>query len=334
MVFVEYFVFGYLKHIVGKDVGYIETMHATALKRLADGSRTYPDTWTEMCEGEGGLISQGMVDHYHIELSESKDQTAAYNEIWRQISPGTIIRFGNDTSEYIHYAVYIGTYNNIHYVAHVGNDRGPEIFIAEHMAANNGPKSSLPIDFYEFHFQDPYGAIQVVKSNANNGTKLAGAYFLLVNQSTKQEYILGPTNEMGYVVTEYTAEQDKATRFRCSTDANLRISGLAPDTYLLDHTETHSGYNTISDVEISLTADIPTVNGTALTIQTDPATGNAIYSFPILIPKYFDLPMGKCDLICWSYGTFGFDIITPLLCAGTIGCSIAIFFVIRSSRKK
>lgn len=159
--------------------------------------------------------------------------------------------------------------------------------------------------------------------------------FLLSSKTSELYAIAEYTEEkQTYVVTEYTAEQDKATRFRCSTDANLRISGLAPDTYLLDHTETHSGYNTISDVEISLTADIPTVNGTALTIQTDPATGNAIYSFPILIPKYFDLPMGKCDLICWSYGTFGFDIITPLLCAGTIGCSIAIFFVIRSSRKK
>ena len=201
--FVEYYVFGYLKHIVGKDTSYIETMHATALQRLADGTRTYPDTWTEMCEGKGGLISQGKVTHFSIKLEASKDQTDEYNEIWREISPGTIIRFGNDNSDYLHYAVYIGTYNNLHYVAHVaGGDRGPEIFIAEHMAYRNDSKTSYPIDFYDFHFQDPYGAIQVVKTDADDGAKLSGAMFLAVNADSGKAYPIGPTNEKGYAIRE------------------------------------------------------------------------------------------------------------------------------------
>ena len=201
--FVEYFVFGYLKHIVGKDTKYIENMHATALARLANGTRTYPDTWTEMCEGKGGLISQGKVKHYSVELDDSKEQTDKYNAIWRDIGPGTIIRFGNDNSDYLHYAVYIGTYNNLHYVAHVaGGDRGPEIFIAEHMSLRNDEKTSFPIDFYDFKFQDPYGAIQVVKADADDDTKLPGAEFVAINIETGLDYTIGPTNEKGYAIFE------------------------------------------------------------------------------------------------------------------------------------
>ena len=202
--FVEYFVFGYLKLIGGKDTRYIENMHAIAQERLANGTRTYPDTWTEMCEGKNGLISQGKVDHYSINLQASKDQTAEYNAIWRQINPGTIIRFGNDSSEYLHYAIYIGTYNNLHYVAHVaGGDRGPEIFIAEHMAYRNDEKTSFPIDFYDFKFtEERYGSIEVIKQSATNNTKLAGAMFTAENQTTKKRYYIGPTNEKGYAITD------------------------------------------------------------------------------------------------------------------------------------
>ena len=201
--FVEYFVFGYMKHIVGKDTRYIEDMHTTAQERMANETNTYPDTWTEMCEGKNGLISQGKVTHFSIDLDSSKDQTKEYNAIWREIGPGTIIRFGNDTSPYIHYAVYIGTYNNLHYVAQVaGGDRGPEIFVAEEMAYRNEAKNSYPIDFYDFHFEDPYGAIQIIKSDADDDTKLAGAEFVAINIATGLDYTIGPTNEKGYAIRE------------------------------------------------------------------------------------------------------------------------------------
>ena len=269
--FVEYFVFGYLKHIVGKDTKYIETMHATALKRLADGTRTYPDTWTEMCEGEGGLISQGKVRHYSIELDESKDQTAEYNAIWRKISPGTIIRFGNDTSEYIHYAVYIGTYNNIHYVAHVGGgDRGPEIYIAELMATNNGPKSSFPIDFYDFRFvEENFGTIQIVKSDADDDTKLAGAYFVAVNQDTDEQYLIGPTNEKGYASLEdLPYDLDNGTTYTV-------CESIAPEGYALDptiHTVTLSNDTPL----ITLYREIVNEKSFgALQIQKNTNTGNS-----------------------------------------------------------
>ena len=267
--FVEYYVFGYLKHIVGKDTKYIETMHATALQRLQDGTRTYPDTWTEMCEGKGGLISQGKVTHHSVHLDDSKEQTDKYNEIWRQISPGTIIRFGNDNSEYLHYAVYIGTYNNLHYVAHVaGGDRGPEIFIAEHMSLRNDEKTSFPIDFYDFHFQNLYGAIQVVKTGATNGTKLAGAKFIAINTTTGQDYTIGPTDENGYALVE-------GLPYNATSGTQYTVREIvAPEGYALDPT-VHTVTISLDTPLITLAQEIVnTEEYGSLQIQKDTNTGN------------------------------------------------------------
>ena len=278
--FVEYFVFGYMKHIVGKDTRYIEDMHTTAQERMANGTNTYPDTWTEMCEGKNGLISQGKVNHYSIDLDSSKDQTAEYNAIWRKISPGTIIRFGNDTSPYIHYAVYIGTYNNLHYVAQVaGGDRGPEIFVAEEMAYRNEAKNSYPIDFYDFKFKNPYGAIQVVKVDANDGTTLAGAYFKVVNQSTQEVFTLGPTNEKGYAIVDYLP-------YNATAGTKYTVQEvIAPEGYALDPT-VHTVTLSLDTPLVTLEREI--VNTKAfgsLQIQKETNTGNNKFGWQFNIYK-------------------------------------------------
>ena len=267
--FVEYFVFGYLKHIVGKDVKYIEQAYNTAHANIQNKTSKYPDTWTEMCEGTGKLIANGKVTHYSIDLESSKDQTAEYNAIWRKIGPGTIIRFGNDTSPYIHYAVYLGTYNNLHYVAQVGGgDRGPEIFIAEQMAYRNDGKTSFPIDFYDFKFKDPYGAIQVVKSDADDDSKLAGAIFKVVNRTTQKVYTFGPTNEMGYAIVEYLP-------YNATSGTKYTVQEVVPpEGYALDPT-VHTV--TLSDDTPLITLYQEIVNEKAfgsLQIQKDTNTGN------------------------------------------------------------
>ena len=200
--FVEYFYFAYLPNCEGKDVSKIVSMYEIAHNRVVNKTGTYPDTWTEMFEGKGGLISQGLATHFEVELKNSQDQTEEYNKIWRQLNPGAVIRFGNENSPYIHYAIYAGTYNNLHYVIHVGNNRGPEIIIAEAMAAEASSKKSWPIDFYDLKLEQKYGSIQVVKADADDDTKLAGAYFLATNRYTGEEYLIGPTNEYGYAIYE------------------------------------------------------------------------------------------------------------------------------------
>lgn len=200
--FVEYFYLAYLPNCEGVDVSAVKTMNSVAGSRFGDGTYTYPDLWTEMFEGKDGLISQGVAKHYEIELDSSKDQTEEYNAIWRKLTPGAIIRFGDESSPYVHYAIYAGTYNNLHYVIHVGNDRGPEIILAEAMSAEASSKKSWPIDFYDLQLEQQYGAIQVVKSDADDDTKLAGAYFTAANQYTGKEYVIGPTNDKGYAIRE------------------------------------------------------------------------------------------------------------------------------------
>lgn len=267
--FVEYFVFGYLKHIVGKDVKYIEQAYNTAHNNIQNKTSKYPDTWTEMCEGTGNLIANGKVKHYSIELEASKDQTAEYNAIWRKISPGTIIRFGNDTSPYIHYAVYIGTHNNLHYVAQVGGgDRGPEIFIAEQMAYRNDGKTSFPIDFYDFNFQNLYGAIQVVKTSATNRTKLAGAKFIAINTTTGKDYTIGPTNENGYALVE-------GLPYNATAGTKYTVREIVPpEGYALDPT-VHTVTLSLDTPLITLDQEIVnTEEYGSLQIQKDTNTGN------------------------------------------------------------
>lgn len=268
--FVEYFVFGYLKHITDKDVKYIEQAYNTAHNNIQNKASKYPDTWTEMCEGTGNLIANGKVTHFSIDLKSSKDQTAEYNAIWRKINPGTIIRFGNDTSPYIHYAVYIGTYNNLHYVAQVGGgDRGPEIFIAEQMAYRNDGKTSFPIDFYDFKFtEERYGSIEVVKQSATTNSKLAGAYFTAVSQDTGKEYLIGPTNEKGYAIKDgLPYNPDNGTVYHV-------WESKAPTGYAIDPT-VHKVVLSKSTPLITLNQEIVnTEEYGSLQIQKDTNTGN------------------------------------------------------------
>lgn len=243
--FVEYFLLAYLPHCEGVNVSAIESMHAKAASRYANGTYTYPDLWTEIFEGKDGLISQGLVTHYEINVKVSQKHTAEYNEIWRKIQPGTIIRFGNNVFPYIHYAIYVGSYNNLHYVAHVGNDRGPEIVIAESLGAEVSDDPSWPIEFYDLHLESiEKGSIQIVRTDGSSGAKLSGAYFTAVNQLTGKEYLIGPTTEAGYAI----------------------LHGLPYGTYTVREATAPDGYvpdTTTYTVELSSDNLLVTLNATA-----------------------------------------------------------------------
>ena len=161
----------------------------------------------------------------------------------------------------------------------------------------------------------------------------------LLSSKTSELYAIAEYNEekQTYAVTEYTADQDKATQFHCGSDAKLRINGIVPDTYILDQIQTSTGYTLIFDTELDFSSNTARVNGSEMDASIDPDAGVLIASLPITLAKGFDIPMGESDLACWSYRTFGFDIsglLTIVGCVLIIGCSIALFFIIRSSRKK
>ena len=261
--FVEYFYFAYLPNCEGKDVSKIVSMYEIAHNRVVNKTGTYPDTWTEMFEGQGGLISQGLADHYEIELDASQDQTEAYNKIWRQLNPGAVIRFGNASSPYIHYAIYAGTYNNLHYVIHVGNNRGPEIVIAESIGAETSSKQSWPIDFYDLKLEQKYGSIQVVKADADDDTKLAGALFKATHRVTGETYFIGPTNQYGYALRE---------NLLLGTYDVVEV--VPPTGYALD-TTVHEVVLSDSEPFVTLYREITNEKSFgALQIQKDTNTGN------------------------------------------------------------
>lgn len=159
--------------------------------------------------------------------------------------------------------------------------------------------------------------------------------FLLSSKASELYAIAEYSEEkQTYVVSDYTADRDNATQFRCGTNGKLLISNLAQDTYILEHIDTLSGYITIVETEIVFSSTGITVDNRIQNAHTDFNTGDHTASLSIVLMKGFDLPMSECGLICWSYRNFGFDIFSTVGCVLIIGCSIALFFVIRSARKK
>ena len=159
--------------------------------------------------------------------------------------------------------------------------------------------------------------------------------FLLSSKTTELYAVAAYGEEkQTYAITGYTADENTATRFRCGTDAKLRISGIAPDTYVLDQVETSAGYTLTFGAELDFSSAAVTVNGSEMDTSINPDTGEVIASLPITLAKGFDIPMGECGLVCWSYRTFGFDIFSTVGSVLIIGCSIALFFIIRIPRKK
>lgn len=132
------------------------------------------------------------------------------NTAYANLVPGDVIVFADDSGDLVHVAIYAGEYNlyntsnsNLglyHYIIHVGNSRGPEINLVEWMATSSGSKTSEPVVWYHLDIHDAVdatGFIEVNKSS-KDGTALSGAYFTATNQSTKEKFIIGPTNSKGY----------------------------------------------------------------------------------------------------------------------------------------
>ena len=141
-------------------------------------------------------------------------------------------------------------------------------------------------------------------------------------------------------MVDYTSEKDSATPLRCGTDqpspGELRITGIPEGSYFLTHIETQDEYTLLRNpIEVTLSSGNATVDGWKQIVSIDPDTGEPFVSISIRFSREFTLPVSKLHPISyWSCQTFGFDILSWLPVVGIVGCSIALFFVLRSSRKK
>ncbi|MBQ9168528.1 MAG: hypothetical protein IJX67_09005 [Oscillospiraceae bacterium] len=114
-----------------------------------------------------------------------------------------------------------------------------------------------------------------------------------LSSKTSSLYAIAEYREetQSYHVTGYTDSKDNATHLRCGTDGKLRISGLIPDTYILDQIQTSAGYSLAFDTELDFSSTTATVNGSEMDTSIDPDTAEVIAALPIQLVKEFDLPM-------------------------------------------
>ena len=149
----------------------------------------------------------------------------------------------------------------------------------------------------------------------------------LLSSKTSELYAVADysAENQTYTITGYTADENAATRFRCGTDAKLRISGIAPDSYILDQVQTAAGYTLIFSTEVDFSTDTPMVNDSKMDTSIAPDTGEVITSVSIQLAKGFDLPG-----ICGSYHTH-----TILALCGTllIVCVVGLVIIFRCWRR-
>lgn len=113
---------------------------------------------------------------------------------------GSLIVFKHiPTGNIAHVALYAGYYNGIHFVTHVGNDRGPEISSIVGMSKGDYPEAVVQVVTPEF--VEAAGKIEIYKKDPK-GAALSGAYFIATNTSTGTEYAIGPTDSRGYACTK------------------------------------------------------------------------------------------------------------------------------------
>lgn len=197
--FVTYYLCNYLPNIEGVDTSmiYEQAKEYGADSRYEDVYYlTTVSLWKRTLDTLANQTGSGVTKYTNAEKA------------YQNLVPGDVIVFSND-GILKHIAIYAGTCDfystsgtnrgKYHFIIHVGNSRGPEISTVEYMGSA-GAKSSYPTAWYHLDINDVVeatGFIEVNKSDPN-GNALAGAYFVATNQSSKDKFIIGPTNSKGY----------------------------------------------------------------------------------------------------------------------------------------
>lgn len=205
--FAAYYLCNYLPNIEGVDTSMFDEMQKKYGYRQDDMR-----FWMKGCED---LAKQGRCEAYLLDSKDYENNTADYRNAIANCVPGDLIRFGTSTEDWVHYAIYAGSYDGEEYIIHVANSRGPEISLIRYMT-DSSSKTSVPLAFYHFYWNDfqRYGIIEVNKKDSG-GKALAGAEFTAVHKETGTKYLIGPTNSSGYAKSsqvpygDYTVTETK-----------------------------------------------------------------------------------------------------------------------------
>ena len=181
--FVSYVYYNYLPNIAG-----IDTSSATRPYNLR--------TATAYNAAANAWISAGTARRISFSQNANGNNFIPSEDI----PIGSLIIFKHiPTGDIAHVALYAGYYNGIHFVTHVGNDRGPELSSIVGMSKGDYPEAVVQVVTPEF--VEAAGKIEVYKKDPK-GAALSGAYFIATNTSTGAEYAIGPTDSRGYACTK------------------------------------------------------------------------------------------------------------------------------------
>ena len=181
--YVSYVYYNYLPNIAGIDTSDVAK---PSNPRSASSYDTAANAW----------VNAGTARRISFTQSSNGDNFNPSEEI----PIGSLIVFKHiPTGDIAHVAIYAGYYNGIHFVTHVGNDRGPEFSTIVGMSKGDYPEAVVQVVAPQF--VEESGMIEVYKKDPN-GKNLSGAYFLATNTETGEEYGIGPTNSNGYACTQ------------------------------------------------------------------------------------------------------------------------------------
>lgn len=181
--FVSYVYYNYLPNIAG-----IDTSSATRPYNLR--------TATAYNAAANAWISDGTARRISFSQNANGNNFIPSEDI----PIGSLIIFKHiPTGDIAHVALYAGYYNGIHFVTHVGNDRGPELSSIVGMSKGDYPEAVVQVVTPEF--VEAAGKIEVYKKDPK-GAALSGAYFIATNTSTGAEHAIGPTDSRGYACTK------------------------------------------------------------------------------------------------------------------------------------
>lgn len=181
--YVSYVYYNYLPNIAGINTSDVAK---PSNPRSASSYNTAANAW----------VNAGTARRISFTQSSNGDNFNPSEEI----PIGSLIIFKHiPTGGIAHVAIYAGYYNGIHFVTHVGNDRGPEFSTIVGMSKGDYPEAVVQVVAPQF--VEESGMIEVYKKDPN-GKNLSGAYFLATNTETGEEYGIGPTNSNGYACTQ------------------------------------------------------------------------------------------------------------------------------------
>lgn len=206
--YIAYYVYGYLPHIEGVNLGHFEEY-----KDIYDYNKQSVKYWYYTLQLASNANNTDYSKVQRLYNAPFETESVPPEETLKTFRPGDIIVTGGmweDTGKerYSHCAIYAGYYDGHHWVIQSSDScyTGPHIYpFDEFMKGGDFKSPSHVVGVYRLNFvpKEVYqeGSIQVYKTDPN-GKALAGAQFLVTNTETGDYYTLGPTDANGYAKTQ------------------------------------------------------------------------------------------------------------------------------------